>query len=383
MRVAYFTPSSFRTVNAGALRNVGVAKALASAGHVVAIFTSDGPADVIASEWAKILRDPALTITNSGRPRGSLLSRFARYFGGGTFRLSGTLEEFQPDAIVLYNTDPVAIRRLHRYSSAHNLPFTLDVTEWLNAADLPGGRLGPFAVVNEAVMRGLARRQGRVMAVSTRLAAHLGSDGSPTIVVPPLFEIRPRDTDSLPRKRIDLVTTGTDLRPRGKDVQGLALIVEALSITDPDGIHFHLHVVGAIDDATRSRIENRLTHKAVTIHGRLDWHDSLEVVGKASFTVVLRSPTDKRSSYGFPSKVPESLLLGTPILCNLFSDLADHLVDGVNAIVSPQATVDSLVDTLRRLPPSLDRNAVRSSAQHRYSPESWGVRVSEFVLARS
>ena len=61
-------------------------------------------------------------------------------------------------------------------------------------------------------------------------------------------------------------------------------------------------------------------------------------------------PSDERyAKAGFPTKVVESLSLGTPMLCNLSSDLAMYLTDGENSIIIEDCSADACCSALRRI----------------------------------
>ncbi len=383
MKVAYFTPSSFRTVNAGALRNVGLARALVLAGHEITIICSDHTRDEMSSEWEAILKGSKISVVQGGFPREKgfhVFARLVRLLNGPSSDLRSRLSSISPDSLILYNAAPVPLLRLNHFARRHKLPFSLDITEWLNSADLPGGRFGPLAVLHELTMRALAWRRGRYLTISNTMAGKLGKRGFPPLVVPPIFDISPSDLVRRRDHRTHLVATGTDLRDHGKDVGGLSLIVAALAEVDPEGNRFHLDVVGAYSAQTEAYVCARLKARAFKLHGRLSWEKTLSAVHSADFSVVLRDPADRRSNLGFPSKVPESLLLGTPILGNLFSDLSEHLEDGINALVVSEPTKQALVSALLRLPVEIDREAVRKQALVRYTPRAWSATVSQFVM---
>ncbi|MDE8668150.1 glycosyltransferase [Pseudarthrobacter sp. H3Y2-7] len=175
------------------------------------------------------------------------------------------------------------------------------------------------------------------------------------------------------------MTTGTDLRARGKDIVGLSVITNALAEVDPGGQKFHLDVVGAYSQQTKAALGQRLSAGAFTLHGRLGWEETLAVVHSATFSVVLRNQADRRSNLGFPSKVPESLILGTPILGNVFSDLSEHLENGVNAVLVANPTLEALVEALRSLPIEIDRESVRLNALDLYTPKAWSDTLSKFI----
>jgi glycosyltransferase involved in cell wall biosynthesis len=352
------------------------------AGHEVSIISSDHASDEISKEWREIIDVSEIRVIPGGFSRGKrtqVLSRLLRYLGGSTSGLASKLRVVSPDALILYNADPIALLRLNHFARDRKLPFIVDVTEWLNPADLPGGKFSPLGVLHEVTMRTLAWRRGRYLAISKTMAAQLGKRGLAPLVVPPIFDIACPAFHTRSTDRIHLVTTGTDLRARGKDIVGLSLIANALAEVDPCGEKFHLDVVGACNRQTKEFLDERLSSSAITLHGRLSWKETLGVVHNAAFSVVLRDPLDRRSNFGFPSKVPESLLVGTPILGNAFSDLSEHLEDGVNAVLVANPTLEALVAVLRGLPIHIDRESVRLNAVDRYTPKVWSSKLSKFI----
>ena len=52
---------------------------------------------------------------------------------------------------------------------------------------------------------------------------------------------------------------------------------------------------------------------------------------------------------GFPTKLVESMSLGTPMICNLTSDIGDHVVDGETGIVVDGSDAGSFAIALERV----------------------------------
>ena len=122
--------------------------------------------------------------------------------------------------------------------------------------------------------------------------------------------------------------------------------------------------------------------KSFTVHGPLPWDRSLELVESADFSLVLREGATKRNRLGFPSKVPESLLLGTPILGNAVGDLGTYLVDGRNSAMTNDTSVPALLGTLERVLGSeggWNRDRIKSDAEEWFSPRAHAERLGAFM----
>jgi glycosyltransferase involved in cell wall biosynthesis len=81
--------------------------------------------------------------------------------------------------------------------------------------------------------------------------------------------------------------------------------------------------------------------------GRVPRSQVLEALQEAHFTVLLR-PDRRYSNAGFPSKVPESLAAGVPILLNLTSDLREYLGDGTAALLVDDSSPMEVTRAIRR-----------------------------------
>ncbi len=91
---------------------------------------------------------------------------------------------------------------------------------------------------------------------------------------------------------------------------------------------------------------NVLAH-TVKPMGRVPRHEVLDELQKAHFTVLLR-PDKRYANAGFPSKVPESLAAGAPVLLNLTSDLGEYLDDGTAALPVHGCSAVEVAKAIRR-----------------------------------
>lgn len=84
---------------------------------------------------------------------------------------------------------------------------------------------------------------------------------------------------------------------------------------------------------------------SLEVLGRMPCTDTMQIVGTSDFSVLLR-PLERYAMAGFPTKVTESMTLGTPVICNLTSDLADYVDDGIEGLVCLDYSVDAFMKTL-------------------------------------
>ncbi len=71
------------------------------------------------------------------------------------------------------------------------------------------------------------------------------------------------------------------------------------------------------------------------------------MLSEAHFLILLR-PDSRYSRAGFPSKVPEALAAGVPVLTNLTSDLRLYIKDMINGIVVEDFSAAAFAAAIRR-----------------------------------
>lgn len=391
MRILYVTGASFAESNAAALRNLGLASAIARAGHDVVIASSDvDDGKVLASWFPEFPRGVQLRAVGAPLDAGNAASRPARVGSRSLLSHPGLpllVSDWSPDVIILYQSFLpllVSIRRLARKSAT---PVVVDLTEWYDGSSLPYGAFGPHNMLNQLSMRAVVPRLPHLIAVSEGLAEHSSRLGARTLVVPPLFE--PATLRSLAKThrgesgRLRIAVTGSGITPGQKDRAGLLAIASVISSIDPDALRIEVHVAGP----TRGAVETALGHAAprgMIFHGPLPWSRSLELVANCDFTLMLRDESSRRNRLGFPSKVPESLILGTPILGNIVGDLKYYLVDGQNAAIVKDPTARALRGAIEGVLEGLglwDRDQIHRQAVKFFAPEAHAQRLDRFLAS--
>lgn len=237
----------------------------------------------------------------------------------------------------------------------YGVSVVADVVERHDASQFPKGRLDPYFVRHRWTSMLVRRLADGVIVISSRLAAVFEGSARPLLVVPPLVDLDAYAPPAEPLgRRLDLVYVGN---PRGKDQLGV-LFDACARLEQHEQALVRVTVAGA-DAAALADNPDVGPARVAAMGDRLDALGYvtrpvvLDLLARADLSVLIR-PMDGYAQAGFPSKVPESLAAGCPVLCNLTTDLADYLVDGENAIVCPAAAgarevaVDDLATTVRR-----------------------------------
>lgn len=144
--------------------------------------------------------------------------------------------------------------------------------------------------------------------------------------------------------------------------QGLSELVEAIPLVRERGIDARLHLVLTGDDSKiRERIEALGLGEVASIARNLSHDEAKQEMLKAS-TIVIPRLNVLESVYGFPSKLPEALAMGVPVILTDVGPVPELPELREHAIVIPTEGIKE------RLAGALERVAKMSVAER----EAWG-----------
>lgn len=384
LHVAYVGPIDFPSSSAPAQRMLGIIQALNSAGDRVSV-GSGGYDDHVPAAFSGRPREVTGLgeLPNPGWPK---LRRIMRGLSWGTATRNWILKmDPAPDVILVYGTALGYLTRLIPLARQRGIPLVIDVTEWYESSHLPGGRWGPFALANRLSMGWLASKADGVIPISRFLENHFSSKGVPTLRIPPLFDIEDRAGVSFNRHEpLTLCYVGSPGLKDRQSISNLILLPGTLGCTSDQ---LRVHIVGVdqtaaaalLSDEARAAIE----HECLVFHGHLMSPSARKIIVESHFSVLQRAP-QRYAQAGYPSKVPESLLLGTPVMANLTSDLADVLVDGKNSVILTGTSLDSLASKISHAlskPYEFDRESIAAAARTVYSPALYKRSLHDFLAA--
>ncbi|MGK5739555.1 glycosyltransferase [Micromonospora sp. URMC 103] len=266
-------------------------------------------------------------------------------------------------------------------------PVVVDASERHDSRQFRRGWLTPYFVRHRWSTFLATRLVGRATAVSTRLADHFVSRGLSVVVVPPQVDCKEFGESKAPpiSDGLRLLYAGTPGRKDMLDVvlRGLAQLPaaqqERVSVTIAGITRDDATALSDLDVSVLDRIAAR-----VTFLGRVPRERVHALLGESHFSVLVR-PTGGYAAYGFPSKVPESLAAGCPVLLNHTSDLARYVRDGVEGIVLDGYRAEDVRRGIERALRLGDDDwwrmsaAGRARARESFDHRAWRSVVSEFL----
>lgn len=373
--------------SACSIRVRGLAAALQHAGHRVAVVDTRRGAPPFGESWTLRCHPSASPVegTSIDEYAGGLMHRAPAglrglFLGDVTARFIREAG-IRADAIILYGTQLSYLHRMRRLAEDMGALLLLDVVEWYDASDLPGGRFGPFALANTYSMRRASLRADGHSVISKRLAAHYAAARRPLCILPPMFEPSPPQPKlSRIDGRIHFAYAGSPGRK-----EALNAFLGALRELPAPAGSVTVHLVGLGEDDLRTIAPFGCGPANVTLcYGRIPNEQARAIVASCDFSLLLRPP--KRSNqFGFPSKLAESMAVGTPAFANLFSDLGDVLDPGRNALIVEGLSHGAILDGLHRAL-AMDRQerdamarAAWKTAAAKFSPASNAPAVDRWL----
>lgn len=379
--VAYAGPFPFPSGTPSAQRVKGVAQAIASEGLGVLVLAGYAPMESI-TEFIPAFALPG-SIHYAGAAeygRASPLTKLANLLWRGGRNTLAWLQSQKslPKAVIAYSPVLSHWRRLRRWTQAHGIPLIADLADWYAPQQMQGGGLGPPYWAQQYTYRRQLRSADGIMGISSYVCDYYSRRGLQTLNVPPLVDVRSmpqREETDLSGSRVRLVYAGF---PDRKDLLGVVL--DAMQRVDPDGTQFEIDILGPKPDYVAQQWPSA-NRSNVRVHGRLQHDLVMHRVREADFSVLVR-PDALYAKVGFPTKVVESLALGTPVLANLVGDLGHYLEDGANAVVAASPTVASLVTALQRCAQMRAQWPAMRQAAHATAERYFDFRAHAHSIAR-
>lgn len=346
--VAYVGPFLFPWGQPGSRRVYGIAKALACAGRTVVV--AGGGEQPTTVESLEHVGSGEILHSGTGElaPHRSVVVKGFRALvlqGARAIRWLDA-QPTLPSHVVIYGAHAPFMARVSGWARGRRVPVVADVVEWYDPSHVAGGRFGPMSLSLATTMHWYYPRCAGIIAISSLLERHFAARGLPVVRVPPTLDVRAapfREAPPTDEGRLRLIYAGS---PGKKDL--LATIVRALSLVDPGGTRIELDVLGATHAQVGALLgDPAAVPSGVRCLGRVPQPRVADAYLEADFSVLLREPL-RFAHAGFPTKVPESLACGVPVICNVTSDLGAHVRDGVNGLLCDDHGEAALATTLRR-----------------------------------
>ena len=258
------------------------------------------------------------------------------------------LKFISPDIIILYELNSIVVEeRIRAYCEKHNIRLIIEVTEWMEVENRKEIATRGIVWQKDIQKRYIDKRCGNIIAISEFLYEHYRNQGCNVIRLPPLvydFADKDqvfRDRDAVKLRQVKLVFAGTT---DFKDY--LEPMLRAIRKINNNEIKIIFDVVGPSPDAIESMLEcSSPTQYGINCYGHLSHENTLSIVRKADFSVLMRE-NKRYAKAGVSTKFVEAMSLAVPSICTAVGGTDAFVTDGVDGVLIKDNSVHEVLDKL-------------------------------------
>jgi len=260
----------------------------------------------------------------------------------------------EPDLIWIYWAPINAFIYLKKYCKKHKIPVLHDSVEWYSVYSLKE-RLSYNYLEKIITNRYILNKQFKIISISSYLNNYYLNKKIKSIRIPILMDI---NNIKFEKKfsddgKINLFYAGSPSHGKGKsskdDLQTIFNALSKLNNEVSNKIKFTLIGLNESQLLDYYGFDIKSCPVEINALGRVPRDVVLEQLQCAHFTILLRDANAIYAKAGFPTKAVESLATGTPLICNLSSDLHMYLNNYENSVILNENNEECLINALNKL----------------------------------
>lgn len=332
MNIVFVVAFPFPTGEASSARALNLSRLLVYAGHAV---------HVIADAQGQACGDVPCTYECVGKRADSFMQR-----QDNARKSIACLREYCKNHAVdtvLTNARSDRYDRIQTICRERGIKLFVESCEWYHFESYKLRLFDPRYWKNQKMILHGFRGADGFISISRYLHAYNQSLGKQSVRIPTIMDVAtiPVGRGSSQKKKIQIVYTGN---PRISK-EYLAPILQLLAANQKirNRIQFHIYGADAQQVLKNRGVREKWLRAAgdsVVIHGKIPQSAVQGVLMNADYQLFIR-PNRRSSHAGFPTKLAESMAVGTPVIANKTGDIALYLCDGENGfIVAGTKTAD-------------------------------------------
>jgi len=375
--IYFLTYNKLPNGDASAVRNINIARNFVACGYKTKL-VGMGMTEIFQQKEYEDVSYLSLRINKYG-----LYTKLKNYFGYKS-RLKKILEEEKNIEAFVVNSLPInALIYIKNISKQKGIKLFVDCCEWYSPEQFRWGILDINYIMNMFFVQKYIDKSTYPIAISKYLEKYFRGKSYNIVRIPVLMDIRNMSYKKQTNpEKLTLLYAGS---PGKKDY--LKEIIEGIALLEKqtiDKIDFRIIGVNtkqlielcSIRKESIDRIGNSLRAE-----DRVPREFVLKNLEEADFTVLMRSPTQRYAEAGFPTKVVESLASGTPVICNITSDLGDYIHDGENGIIVQECSGEAFSIAIKKaLDLTFEQRKIMYENARRCAEENFDYRLYKETL---
>ena len=342
MKVWFITDMKYPGNDAPCVRIHYLSRIIALCGHEVCVFGRG------KEKKGEYLGTPFISLRGDSENKLGLLWHYSMKMSG---QFLSAVSKGKPHIIITYNISTSLMKRLISNQKKYGYRLLNDCVEWYSKEES-----SPFSLDRVQYhrrnywMRHILPQHTEVIAISKYLEHYFKDLGTKCTYLPSMCDIESMSAEKeISKDKIVIAYAGS---PGRKDMFA-PVILALLGLSESVRKNLLIRIIGSSREAIAknagvSAEQLNILEDCLEFLPRMSHDAVLEQLEKVDFTILIRPQNMRYAKAGFPTKVPESLATGTPVICNLTSDLGDFLVDEENALIAKDESVESVKDVLQR-----------------------------------
>ena len=261
----------------------------------------------------------------------------------------------RPDFVFAMNS-LTFFRKLRRICKQRKIKLIAEQNEWRDKSSFKFREWDYRYIHEEWLIRQEYKKADGILAISKCFQNYYGNMGMNVVRIPTILDVQntPYSVHSENRK-IVLIYSGNPSTSK----EYLAPVISVLVDNPQFREAFEFHIYGPDYNKVLKNIggDDNLLKRAegcVFIHGKVKQELMQDIMMSADFQIFLR-PHRRSSEAGFPTKLGESMAVGTPVITNLTGDIGLYLKNEVNGFVVDMTTEEDLAMTLKKITKMTDK----------------------------
>lgn len=323
MNIVFLVTGHFPYGEAGSVRAMNLCKLLNDAGHIVHVI-----ADYRSSEDQL----GYCTYEGVGRESQKLIDR--KIIADNSIKsLKHYCGTHNVDAVIM-NARFDRYFKVCGFCNRNKIKLIVENCEWYHWNSFKLGPIDPRYWKNQRMIKHGFKKADGFISISRLLDSHNASFGVPSVRIPTIMDldVRAFGTHKITPEKIHISYAGSP----GRSKEFLRPILEALKGNE----ELKKKIVFNIYGPNKKQVEINLKdsslldglEECVFIHGRVPQNQMEEIFRESDFLIFIR-PDRRSSNAGFPTKLGESMSVGTPVITNDTGDISLYLKSGYNGFL--------------------------------------------------
>lgn len=272
--------------------------------------------------------------------------------GKNAVKMMQSLNISSDDVIMLYSSLYSFSSAVISFANSTKCKVACDIVEWHQPFQFKGGERGLRYMAYKKFFEELVPKTKNVIVISECLDRHFSSVGCHSTVIPIYVDTdnrKPwrREIDS---SHLNLIYPGNPYRK--DDLLSMLQAIEMLDDVEKEYVRFHLTGVSksllySSVPGNERLLDVLVDRGTVLIHSWMEYDELLKLYQKIDFALLAR-PVNKVTEANFPSKVPELMSKGIPVITNRVGDIVQYLDDGEDAILYDEPTAEACKKAIQR-----------------------------------